>query len=619
MLSTATALAQADTTLLLPEAVVSGQQLRTDFVGQSTTRWDSADMSRHVAQSLPDLLERETGVFVKSYGLGSSATTSIRGGSAGHTAVTWNGLPLQSPMLGQLDFSLMPMLFVDEVSLQRGGNTASWGSGAVGGTIGLETAPLSYDGLEASIQTVLGSFGRWDQQMGVKLKSGKWGFNTRLFHREAQNDFTYELTNGNRRAQTNAAFRQQGILQEAYWQPNDQHQLSLSAWWQTTERELPPTTTQNLSLASQRDSTLRTALRWRYLGRKSVWNLRLGWFWEAIDFRDDLIRLRALSHFHTLVGEIEGAWQFGEGTAVQAGLFYNYNIALADGYGDTQPEQQQQAIFASIRQVWGKWSLQASARQAGFDGALVPFVPALGVEMQALDWLVLKGSMRRNFRLPTLNDLYWNPGGNPDLQPEEGWSMEGGFELSLPAVKGHFRYSATAFDRWVDNWILWGVSEGQNFFSANNLTEVHSRGLEQRISWSWKADDWSLQLSGGYDYIRSTNEVAIEQPRLAAGEPLAYTPEHQGFALLELGCRKLQLSYQHRWVGEVRTLNKNWLPGYEVAYCQGRYPLYWKDWRLDLFARADNLWGTSYRILEGRPMPGRNYQMGVNLFFKHSK
>ncbi|NBC09242.1 MAG: TonB-dependent receptor plug domain-containing protein, partial [Bacteroidetes bacterium] len=307
-LSVSWSAAQTDTALLLPQAEVMGQRLRSDFTGQPTTRWDSADISRYGAYSLPDLLERETGVFVKSYGLGSSATTSIRGGSAGHTAVTWNGLPLQSPMLGQLDFSLLPMLIVDQASLQRGGNTASWGSGAVGGTVGLRSKPLSYQGLEANAQTVLGSFGLWDQQMKVKYKSGRWGFNTRLFHREAQNDFSYTLANGGRRRQSNAAFLQQGLLQEVYWQPHQKHQLSLYAWWQTTDRELPPTSTQNTSLATQQDSTLRTSLQWRYLGDRSVWHLRLGWFREAIDFRDELIRFRALSHFRTLLGEVEGEW-----------------------------------------------------------------------------------------------------------------------------------------------------------------------------------------------------------------------------------------------------------------------------------------------------------------------
>jgi len=39
------------------------------------------------------------------------------GASASHTMVTWNGININSPMLGQLDFSLIPASFLDEVEV----------------------------------------------------------------------------------------------------------------------------------------------------------------------------------------------------------------------------------------------------------------------------------------------------------------------------------------------------------------------------------------------------------------------------------------------------------------------------------------------------------------------
>ena len=37
--------------------------------------------------------------------------------------------------------------------------------------------------------------------------------------------------------------------------------------------------------------------------------------------------------------------------------------------------------------------------------------------------LKLKGSTAYNYRFPSMNDLYWRPGGNPDVKPEEGPSI----------------------------------------------------------------------------------------------------------------------------------------------------------------------------------------------------
>ena len=38
--------------------------------------------------------------------------------------------------------------------------------------------------------------------------------------------------------------------------------------------------------------------------------------------------------------------------------------------------------------------------------------------------LKLKGSTAYNYRFPSMNDLYWRPGGNPDVKPEEGYSYD---------------------------------------------------------------------------------------------------------------------------------------------------------------------------------------------------
>ena len=36
--------------------------------------------------------------------------------------------------------------------------------------------------------------------------------------------------------------------------------------------------------------------------------------------------------------------------------------------------------------------------------------------------LQIKGSMAYNYRFPSMNDLYWRPGGNPEVKPEKGYS-----------------------------------------------------------------------------------------------------------------------------------------------------------------------------------------------------
>ena len=96
---------------------------------------DSALLDRYTSSNLADILLNESQIFIKSYGLGSLASSSFRGSGANHTSVLWNGFNLQSPMNGIIDLSLIPANFMNNVAIQYGGAGALWGTGAVGGSI----------------------------------------------------------------------------------------------------------------------------------------------------------------------------------------------------------------------------------------------------------------------------------------------------------------------------------------------------------------------------------------------------------------------------------------------------------------------------------------------------
>jgi len=92
--------------------------------------------------SLADLLSAHTPVFVKDYGKGSLATASFRGTAASHTKVLWNDIEINSPMLGQVDLSLVPNNFYSHAILNYGGSSLENTSGALGGAINLFSGKL---------------------------------------------------------------------------------------------------------------------------------------------------------------------------------------------------------------------------------------------------------------------------------------------------------------------------------------------------------------------------------------------------------------------------------------------------------------------------------------------
>ncbi|GJM36226.1 MAG: TonB-dependent receptor [Saprospiraceae bacterium] len=604
--------AQIDTVLQLPAVEVAGIRLRTLPPGEGVETWDSARLEMAAYRNTAELLSREGGVFIKSYGIGSSATSSIRGGSAGQTSVVWNGLPLQSPMLGQLDLSLLPVAFVDQLSVRYGGNGASWGSGAIGGVITIDNTAKYGIGHKVDLYSALGSFGRWDEQLKWQYGNTKFAGATRIFHQQATNDFAYRIRPDlPEKRQDNAAIRQSGVLQELYWKNRPNQELSLQLWGQLAAREIPPTSTQSRSEAFQKDEFVRSAVHWKRHGRNSIIQARTGLFLENMNYQDKQIGEDSKSHFWTLMGELDGQWQLKKQRKFQLVINQIYTRAVTDGYQEPAA-QYRISLFGAFQQNLGSWKAQLSARQELVGGKLVALMPHLGLEGKLGPWLTIKGKLARNYRLPSLNDLYWRPGGNRDLLAEHGWSKELGFSTHWKSESHQLTYGVTGFSRRIHNWILWSLKTGDAFWSASNIAEVWSRGIEQRLNYKMSYANGCWQLSAGYDFTLSTNEKAIQNPKIDAGAQLFYVPKHQAFASLIWYWKKWNLAYQHRYTGPVTALNDS-LKGYQVGNWQMQYSHTYKRYSASIFLQIDNSWNANYRIVERRPMPGRSFEVGVRV------
>jgi vitamin B12 transporter len=601
---------RTDSTLLLPEVTVSALPLRISPSGEQVERHDAERLAGLSQLDLAGLLRREGGVYIRQYGPGTLATASMRGGSAAHTSVLWNGLPLQSPMLGVQDLSLLPLFLMDEVRIHHGSSGATWGSGAVGGALMLENKLQAPQGLSARLSGMLGQYGQEEQQVTLRFRRADVGVVTRAFRASARNDYHFRLQAGApRQRQVHAANRREGLLQELYWQPGPRHQLGLQLWWQANHREIPPTTVQNLSLARQDDRALRSALQWRMSGPRHTLQVRGAWFGEQIDFRDPPSGVAALTRFRTLLLEAEAHRQFLPGLSLQTGVNHHYTRAEAEAY-QGRPRLDRSAVFGLLRAEGKALEAQLQVRQEWAQGRPMPFQPAAGLSARPWRPLTLRARVARHLRLPTANDLFWMPGGNPDLRPEQGWSQEAGWDLDLPFG---LRWKSTVYHRLIKDWILWSLAKGQVFWSANNITRVRSRGLEQRLDWEYSgAGGPVIRLSLGYDLTRSTNEVALTRPLLHAGSQLHYVPVHQGFAVCTVQWRGWQGQYQHRYTSGVRGIQTD-LPAFDLGWAAVEKTLTLGSHSARVFLQLENTWDNTYRVVERRPMPGRWYSGGITL------
>ncbi len=608
--------AVVDTSLTMPAIEITASNIRNESMGFSGRSWDAEEMLKLNAQNVAELLSSESGSYLKSYGLGSIATSSVRGGNAGHTLLLWNGLPLNSPMLAQLDLSLLPIFAAESVRFTPGSNTALWGSGAIGGIIDLQNTADFSKKVVVQNKSGIGSFGRFLQQNKILIGNQKFQSITRLSLERAENDFFYNVGRGiPDKQQTNASFKQHFIMQELYWKINAKHSFSLQYWGQNSNRNIPPTIVQSKSEAQQNDVVHRLFFDLKGTLKNGVWNVKGGYFNERLDYRDQQILLKAESHFSTFIGEMSSTWSPLKGHLFLAGMTYTKSMAQADGYKNQVPEEDRTALFVSWKYGSKKYNSQFSVRQEFLDNTILPFIPSLTLEYYFQPEFKIRGKFNRNYRLPSLNDRFWIPGGNPDILPESGWSQETGIDYTLKNKKFVFLSSLTAYHRIINNWILWSQQPGEFHFSANNITSVRSYGLEPRVDLSYTFQKSIVGFKVGYDFVRAINLFDLVSPYMTAGSQLIYTPVHQISATFSMSFLKFSFMYHHQLTGKTKGINED-VDTFLVGNFRLFYQIKNKNGKAGFFMNCNNIWDADYVVVERRPMPGIHFMTGVQISFE---
>ncbi len=257
-----------------------------------------------------------------------------------------------------------------------------------------------------------------------------------------------------------------------------------------------------------------------------------------------------------------------------------------------------------------------------YGDSFTPPVPALYVDalLSKRGELTLKGSVTRNYRYPTLNDLYFMPGGNPDLRPEKGISYDAGLSTHVRRQRLDFSAAATWFDSYIDDWILWRATP-KGFWTPLNIKQVHSYGIELRASLSvtW-SQDWSLKASGLYTVTHAVNHgdpVSVNDASI--GKQLPYIPVYSASATVRLDWRKWSIVYKWNHYSERHTTSSN-----DLRISDSVQPYYMSDLSLerriatrplDLSLRFDirNLLDEEYETVLSHPMPRMNFGFYIGI------
>ncbi|HHV39824.1 MAG: TonB-dependent receptor plug domain-containing protein [Bacteroidales bacterium] len=686
----------------LQTVTVTAQALLRDQ-GMQKTVLDSAVLRRDVTGSLAQVLGQSSTLFIKSYGRATLSTASFRGTSPSHTQVTWNSIPMNSPMLGMVDFSTIPAFFIDKAQVYHGPGATSIGSGSLGGAIALGTggdlpvgtSPASFartgqtgehaeqTGEEAgqtsehagqtgedtgrrvrpSLQYVqgVGSFLTFDEYLRVRFQTAKWSTSTRLYAANSKNEYTY--TNYRKKTflyddvgnitgfeypiekNKNGGFRDIHILQE--FQTTGRHGglWEAAAWYVHSDRGIPFLNVDYKDSEriknNQNDHTLRTVLQWSKQQSNSSYRMTAGYTYSDILYQymrmlgdeswanmvhaqsnTHSLYLRANGEYHT------GKWMFSGNMALNQHIVRSVDNAIVSVAGDTTILGYEQAraegsLFLSARyRPITRLGLSATLRQDVYGKQATPPIPSLFAEylLSPAGNVVLKASTTRNYRYPTLNDLYFMPGGNPQLKPEEGLSFDAGLSGAYSGTRLYLRGQAGGFYSRINNWIAW-LPTHKGFWSPVNVLHVTSYGAEAAGTAHLRLNGgWSIQAEGNAAWTRS---LSFEQPTGAVqpvGTQLPYVPEFSAAVTGRVVWKNWTFTYDWTYYSE-RTTTRGAqsysrlgvLAPYFMNDVALEVHLPFPRFRLHVKGTVRNLFNEYYETVLARPMPGINGTVSIGI------
>lgn len=623
-------------TLKIREINIFGKRVPQE-TGLKITRTDSMAIASSISADLGELLQLNTPVFIKSYGRGSSATASFRGTSSSHTKLVWNGMNLNSPMRGSADLSLLPVMFIDNLWLLHGGSSLAEGTGALGGSIHLGNKPDWSVNTHLSALAERGSFNTGSYLFRFQAGGKQFRAVTRLLADHSDNNFPfYNVGVLPYRNDTlkNAAYRKLAVLQEFYLRPNNEKLLALRFWTQGNRRDLPQLMSYEGTrrMEQQKDEQFRAQLEIKDYNTKFKYHYYSGFNFTNLNYKryntDPLfINDDAASRESSLFNQIRANSDLTDKLNLHGSMEANYhwvkvrNPVRNTGYEESRLEAGVM-LHAQYRPV-ENWGFFAIVRSEWYDRHMTPLIPAAGMEYSAKKPANarLQFNIARNFNKPSLNDLYWIPGGNPGLLPEDGVSAN----LSVSAESnspGLWRNEVTFFYSLIDNWIIWQpAASGAWYWEAANIKKVFSRGIEYNFSSQAELGSVIFRLAGNYAFTRSTNENAVSSVDLSRGRQLIYTPKHSGNLRLSGTCDNWTIKGNLTYTGKRYTQSSN-----EWTFFESVLNPFWmttlsieKIWQLtpalviNTQLKANNLLNANYQQILWRPMPGRHYTFTLAL------
>lgn len=600
----------------------------SDFLGMSS-------------MDLGQFLDRMGMATILSNGApGSTASIRNRGLASDHTMLNWNGVPINSVSLGTCDLSLIPVFFIDKIDVVSFRTLQGSANSNLGDVVHLNSikneTDTFYTQLHSSLNSLNNSFLGMDVSVPLWKNKNKnnsvLSSRTRFFYQELRNDFKYHdqfLFDQPLLEQQHNDGLNRGLLQEFRWHKLNSD-LRVHFWWQDKRNELPAIMgTAADGSAEQLDEVMRTVVNYKFYFRKAKISTSHSWIEEYLNYRDKQdahnnwlldSRIRSqvwYSHFSL-------DWKLSESVTWSSGSDIFLPKVINSNYENGSANATYFQTNSSLHWRNRNHQIRFDGR---YDSRALVYKPNFFLEYQINlrrgkhAWTTLVNGSRL-FRFPDLNELFWVPGGNRNLLPEDALTANAAFNWEFQINQNWYsQLGMKAFQRHVENWIQW-IPGNSGFWSPVNFKRVRIAGFDLPFSIEYSTREVHLKIDALW---RRTNARFVNESdwNQTNAKTFVYTPLNSFHCGLQANYHHLHFILRHNFYGERFTDENNtayrMLEAYHLFYAEMGYVITLKNLEVMPSFSIDNLFDISYQSIRSYAMPGRVFQFNIQFKFQKSK
>lgn len=661
---TATAQSKLDSLQHVREIVVVSKPAMREVVPSQKLNGEILEkLSTH---SVADALRYFSGIQLKDYGgVGGIKTVNIRSMGTHHLGISYDGIQLGNAQNGQIDLGQFSLDNVEEITLYNGQKSAIFQPASDFGHAGAiyirtkepefmrsqESGARSQENTHIKFKTQYGSSDMfrfstlWEQKLSETLCSSvSAGFLTA----SGKYKFRYERRYPNgETAWDTTAVRQNGDIHAERIEANLFGRLYQGSWQvkgylYNSARGIPGAIVNNVWRRGERQQDLNTFVQAAFDknigdGFSTRWLAKYAYY-NTHYVNKDTTQLPVDNRYKQQEIYLSTANVLELLPNWSASLSYDFkwNKLNADTYNFAFPTRVSNLVSLATAVDYKHLKAQGSIlatfindkthRRGEFAGmdtnnSLTKFTPALFVNFYPFKgtFFSLRAYVKKSFRMPTFNDLYYTDHGNANLVPESALQYDAGFALNKHFEHGIIRHAEMHFDAYyntVHDKIV-AYPKGQQFrWTMLNLGKVHIKGIDIEA----EAD---FQI--GKDLVATTRAQYTYQDARDVTDPndsyykhqIPYIPWHSGSAIVGLSYKNWDLNYSFIYAGERYDEQENILYNHmEPWYTSDlslRYQFTVNSLRFTAKADVNNVLDQDYEVIVNYPMPGRNYALTLTI------